>query len=123
MITDVTEVEKKDVEEVHQDLKYSYLSSYMLKPTSLLTHRFKDNKKAQGNLFHHMCNFGARAVWRNGRTPIRSYIDIDSRKYKYLLIKPNPLDFIVGYTMEVTFGDRALKRLPQRRLNLIKSSI
>ena len=38
--TGVTESGTKEVEEVQQDVKYSSLSSYMLKPTSLLTKGF-----------------------------------------------------------------------------------
>ena len=47
VITGVTEVGTKEVEELYQAVKYSSLLYYMLKPTSLLTHGFKDNKKSQ----------------------------------------------------------------------------
>ena len=50
--------EVEEVEEVQRVLKYSSLLSYMLKPPSLLTQDFNDNKKAQETLFKHMCNFG-----------------------------------------------------------------
>ena len=50
--------EVEEVEEVQRVLKYSSLLSYMLKPPSLLTQGFNDNKKAQETLFKHMCNFG-----------------------------------------------------------------
>ena len=39
--TGVTELGEKWLEEMQQAVKYSSLSSYMLKPTSLLTHGFK----------------------------------------------------------------------------------
>ena len=45
--TGVTEVGKKEVEEVHKAVKYSSLFSYMLKTPSLITQGFKKNKKAQ----------------------------------------------------------------------------
>ena len=43
----VTESVTKEVEEVHQAVKYSSVLSYMLKPTSLLTKVIKENNKAQ----------------------------------------------------------------------------
>ena len=61
MRTGVTQSGTEDMEEVQQVVKYSSFSSYMLKPPSLLTQVFSNNKKAQDNLFNHMCNFGARA--------------------------------------------------------------
>ena len=45
--TGVTEVGKKEVEEVHKAVKYSSLFSYMLKTPSLITQGLKKNKKAQ----------------------------------------------------------------------------
>ena len=56
--TVVTEVEKKYVEEVQQVVKYSSLSSYILKTPSLLIQGLKKNNKSQEKLFKHMCNFG-----------------------------------------------------------------
>ena len=47
VITGLTEVGTKEVEELYQAVKYSSLFSYVLKPTSLLTQGFKDNKKSQ----------------------------------------------------------------------------
>ena len=58
--TGVTELGKKEVEEVKQAMKYSSLLYYMLKPTSLITQVFKSNKKANKNILKNMCNFGAR---------------------------------------------------------------
>ena len=48
-------------EDMHPAVKYSSLSSYILKPTSLLTQVFNNNKKSLGKLFKRMFNFGARA--------------------------------------------------------------
>ena len=61
VITGVTESGTKEVEEVNQDMEYSYLLSYMLKPTSLITQGFTDNNKSQENIFKRMCNFGAQS--------------------------------------------------------------
>ena len=99
------------------------LSSYMLKPTYLLTQEFKNNKKAQEKLFKHMCNFGARAEWRNVRRSTSSYLDVDIRNDQYRLVNPTHLDWIKGYISEGAIGDRDLKRLPQLRLNIIDGSI
>ena len=51
MSTDVTEVVKKEGKEVHQAIKHSSLSYYMLKPPTLCAQVFKENKKAQEKLF------------------------------------------------------------------------
>ena len=58
-------------------VKSSYISSYMFKNPSLLTQGFNNNKKAHEKLFNHMCNFGAREEWRNGRISVSSYLDVD----------------------------------------------
>ena len=62
--TGVTEVGTKEVEEAQKAVKYSSLSSFILKPPSLLAQEFRQNKKAQDNLFKYMYNFGAQAVCR-----------------------------------------------------------
>ena len=80
--TGVTESGTKELEEVQQDVKYSSLSSYMLKPTSLLTQIFNNNNKAQEKLFNHMCNFWAWAEWRNGRRAVSSYLDVEIRNHQ-----------------------------------------
>ena len=59
--TCVTESGTKEVEEVKQDMEYSHILSYMLKPTSLITQGFTDNNKSQENIFKRMCNFGAQS--------------------------------------------------------------
>ena len=104
-------------------VKSSSLSSYIMKPPSLLTQVFNKNKKAQENLLNNMCNFGSRAEWRNWRRAISSYIDVEITNDQYFLFNPTPLDYIVGYIMEDAIGDRVLKRLPQRRLNIIDGYI
>ena len=60
MITGVTQSVTEEAEEVQRFVKYSSLLSYILKPTSLLTQVFNNNKKSQGKLFKRMFNFGAR---------------------------------------------------------------
>ena len=123
MITGVTQSGTEEVEEVQRVVKSYSISSYMLKPTSLLTQGFNKNKKAQQKLFNHMCNFGARKEWRNGRRSARSYLDVDINNDQYRLVNPTPLEFIAGYIMEYSIGGRDLKRLTQRRLKLIDGSI
>ena len=104
-------------------LKYSYILSYMLKLPSLLTQVFNKNKKAQENISKHMYNFGARAEWSNGRRDVSSYLDVEISNYQYRLVSPIPLDCITGYIMKDSIGDRALKSLPQKILNIIDGSI
>ena len=56
---------------------------------------------------------------REGRRVVSFYLDVETTKYQCRLLNPTPLDFITGYIMEDSVSDRALKRLSQRRLNLI----
>ena len=57
MITGVTQLVTEELEEVHKVVKKNSLSSYMLKPTSLIIQVFKENNKAHENLFKHMNKF------------------------------------------------------------------
>ena len=116
--TGFTEVGTKYVGDVQQAVKYSSISSYMLKLTSLPILGFKDNNNAQENLSKHMCDFGARTKWWSGRLVASSYIDVDTIKYQYCLINSNPLYCITGYIMEDGAVDRYLQNLPHRRLDL-----
>ena len=104
-------------------MKSSSLLSFMLKYSYLLTQGFNKNKKSQEKLFNHMCNFGARLEWRNGRIVVSSYLDVKIINDQYRLVNPTPLDCIAGYIMEDAIGDRNLNRLPQQRLNLIDGCI
>ena len=45
--TGVTQSKTEEVEEVQRYMKYSYISSYILKPPSLLTQVFNKNNKSQ----------------------------------------------------------------------------
>ena len=76
-------------------MKYSSISPYMLKPTFLLTQGFDDNKKAQKNIFKHMCNFGAREEWMNGRKAISSYPGVETRNDQYYLFNTPHLEFFL----------------------------
>ena len=66
-----------------------------------------------------MCNFGER----EGGRVVGSYIDVETTKYQCRLLNPTRLDCIAGYIMEGAVSDRALKRLPQRRMRFIDGSI
>ena len=46
------------VEYMQKTVKYSSPSSYMFKPSHLLTQGFEDNRTTQEKFFIHMCNFG-----------------------------------------------------------------
>ena len=63
---------------------FEILISFVLfvETSFLRTKVFKENKKAQGDLFIRMCSFGARTVWRDGRRAVSSYLGADSRKYQ-----------------------------------------
>ena len=89
----------EEVQDMQKDLKSSSLSSYMLKPSKLLTQGFENNRTAQEKLFKHMCNFGSRAEWREGRSVISSYLDVDTTKDQCRLLNPTTLDCITGYIM------------------------
>ena len=121
--TGVTQSKTEEVEEVQRYMKYSYISSYILKPPSLLTQVFNKNNKSQKNNFKNMFNFGARAEWRNGRRDVRSYLSVEIRNDQCRLVNPTPLDCIAGYIMEDYIGDGVFKRLHQRRLYIIDGCI
>ena len=115
--TCVTEVGAKEVEEVQQALKASSILSYILKPNSLFTQLFKYNNKAQEKIFKYMCNFEVLEEWRNGIRAVSSYPDVEASKDQYRLLNPTLLGFITGHIMDNAVFYRALKRMPQRRLN------
>ena len=91
-------------------MKYYYLSSYMLKPSFLLSTYFKENNMTQEEILKHMLS-------------VSSYIDVDTSKDQYRLLNPNPFNCITGYMIEYDVRDKYLKRLTQKRLNLIDGSI
>ena len=113
----------EEVQDMQKALNYSSILSYMLKTSKLLTQGFENNRTAQDKLFKHMCNFESRAEWMKGRSVISSYLDVETTKDQCRLLNSTPLNCITGYIMEDAVGERALKRLPQRRLNFIDGSI
>ena len=80
------------MEDIKKALKFSSLSSYMLKPSHLLAQGFENNRTAQEYLFKHMCNFGSRSKWREGRRVVSSYIDVDNIKDQCHILNPIILD-------------------------------
>ena len=46
----------EEVRDIQKALKSSYLSSYMWKPSKLITQGFEKNRTEQEKLFKHMCN-------------------------------------------------------------------
>ena len=95
----------------------------MLKPSHLLTQVFDKNKRAQEKRSNHICNFESQGKWREGRSVVSYYLDIETTKNQFRLLNPTPLDCIAGYIMEDAVGGRYLKRLPRIRLNFIDVSI
>ena len=120
---DVIGAGTKEVEEVQNSVKYSYLQSYMLKPPSLLTQGFKYNNLTQQKLFKCMYKFGAQSEWSSGRRYVSSYIDVDTIKYQYSLLNTNHLGFISGYIIQDAVGDRYLRNLLWQSMNFIDGSI
>ena len=80
------------MEDIQKALKYSYILSYMLKPSHLPTQGFENNRTAQAKIFKHMCNFGEMVDWREGRIFVSYYLDVDTTKYQYRLLNPTTLD-------------------------------
>ena len=70
-----------------------------------------------------MCNLGSRSEWREGIIVVSYYLDVDTTKDQFRLLKHVPLDCISGYILDDAVGERALKRLPHRRLNFIDGFI
>ena len=91
MSTGVTEAVTKEVEVVQWDVKSAYISSYMLKNHSFLTQVFKENSKAQDNIFKQIFDFGAREEWRRGIIAMSSYISVKNRKHKECMLNTIPL--------------------------------
>ena len=58
-----------------------------------------------------------------GRRDASSYLDVDISNGQYRLVNLTPLECIAGSTMEDAIDDRYLKRMHQRRLNIIDGSI
>ena len=67
--------------------------------------------------------FGEWAEWSNGKISVSSYTDVDIINDQYYLVNPIYLECISCYTMEHAIDDRALKSLPQIRINTIDGSI
>ena len=62
-------------------------------------------------------------MWRNGRISGSSYLDVETSKYQYPIINPNPLELITGYIMDNSVCGSSSKRLPRISMNLIYGSI
>ena len=91
-VTQFNQSGTEDVEEVQKVVKYSSLSSYMLKPPSLIKQGLKSNNKAQEKLFKNTCNSGSWVECRNGRRGVSSYLYVEISNDQYRLFNPTPLD-------------------------------
>ena len=105
--------------DMQKALKSSSISSYILKPSHLLTQGFGENMTSKDKLFENFFNFGERAEWREGIRVFSSYLDVDITKDQYRLLNTTPLECTTGYIMDNAVGERALNRMPQIRLNFI----
>ena len=70
-----------------------------------------------------MCYFRTQEDWSIRRRAVGSYLGDETSKDKERLLNPTPLEGTTGYIMEDAAGDRYLKNLPQKRLNLIDGHI
>ena len=113
----------EEVEDMQKAVISSSLSSYMMKSSHLLTKGFENNSSAQEKIFKQIFNFGERSDWREGIIVVSYYLYVGTTKDKCRLINPMPLKFIVGFTIDDYVCDRALKKLPHRRLNFIDGYI
>ena len=95
----------------------------MFKHPSLLSKIFNKNNKSQENIFKHMCNFGERAEWRNGRIMVSYYLNVNTSNDKYRLVNPTPLECITGYIMEDVISDIALNSMTKQIINIIDGYI
>ena len=84
---------------------------------------FKENKEAKTKFFNPMCNFGEQAEWRRRDRDVSLYLDVDTKKDKYRLLDPAPLDCITGYIVVGAVGDTDLKNMPHKSLELVVVSI
>ena len=82
----------EELEDMQKDLKYSSISSYILKSSHLFTYGFKNNRMAHEKLFKHMCSLGSREKWRERRRVFSSYIDVETTKYQCRILNHTPLD-------------------------------
>ena len=104
-------------------LKPSSLLSYMLKPSNLLTQGFGNNMTSHDKLLNQMCNLWARKECREEIIVVSSYLNVDTTKDQCSLLNPTPLDCITCFILDDDVSERALNRLPQRRLKFINGYI
>ena len=78
----------EEVEYTQKSFKSSSLSSYMLKPSCLLTQGFENNRTAQEKLFKHMCNFGSQEEWIEDTALIFGAHNIKIRTDKFSPLTP-----------------------------------
>ena len=62
-------------------------------------------------------------VKNGGGREVSSYLDVETTKYHCRLLNTTPMEYIAGCIMQYDVGNRALNRLPQRRLKFIDGSI
>lgn len=102
------------------------LTSFMLLPPDLVQKCKIPNsfqRQAKEDLFNHIIRFRNRCNFENRQNTIAPYINVEVTKTQQDLLNPTALDCITGFIMKDSHGKFVHKRLPQRRLNLIDSTI
>ena len=82
-----------------------------------------DKKSAQYALYNHMIKYRSRCSYQEKEQKVSEYLHCEVTCDQQKLLNPSVLDTIVGYVMQDSQGEGTKKRLPQRRLNFIKSTV
>ena len=108
---------------MQQYLKSSSLLSYTLKPPSVLIQVFKTTRRHRKNFSTICVIFGHGKSGGMGEYTSVPILMLISEMINTVWSIKTPLDCIVGYIMEYDIGDRSLKRLTQRSMNIIDGYI
>ena len=104
-------------------LLQSSLQYFCLMTNNLMVQDLRTNRKAQEDLFRHICNVRVRSKWESGarRAPYALHVAVTADNHS--ILNPHPLDTIIGNIMQDAKGKGNRKKLPQRRLNIIDGCI
>ena len=92
-------VDDDAVVNVKKGLFHSGLQSFCLMSVNLMLQDLRTNRKAQEELFRHICNVGTRAKWEGGAQKVSYELDVAVTADNHRISNPSPLDTIIGYIM------------------------
>ena len=104
-------------------LLQSGLKYFCLMSVNLMVQDLRKDRKAQEELFRHMCNSRAREKWEGGAHRVSDALDVAVTANNHSILNPSPLDTIIGYIMQDEKGEGDQKKLLQRSLNIIDGCI